>query len=133
MFQRRSALNRPVLRCRVDLPPAPILPCQVTGSALSTPALGANSTISTGIPITPIAQIMPHTPQTPPVCTLQSTRQPKQKLRLGLDAVKLEPSPENDYTDLSSNLAFTPLETPTLGGLGHKGAGLVLATALVRE
>ena len=63
---------------------------------------------------------MPHTPENPPVYTLQSSRQPKQKLSLGLDAVKLEPSPENDYTDLSSNLAFTPLETPTLGGLADR-------------
>lgn len=119
MSRRRLADNRPALQCVVDLPPVPNFLSRALDSNLTTPSLIntlplPSKSQSAAIPITPVAQIMPHTPENPPSCTQEGTRKPKQRLKLNLDTVKASRTLEDHLTRLSPSLPFTPLETPTI-------------------
>lgn len=121
MSLRRLASNRPALHCHVDLPPIPIFPLQLDDSSLNTPALLTILPLDPRLrsdekPLTPIAQIMPHTPENPPQCTHHDTRKPKHKLKLDIDTAKPQRALEKDSSAPSPDLPFTPLETPTLCG-----------------
>ena len=107
MSLRRLASNRPALQCKVDMPPAPVFPSSLhipttpglltPGKAISPLPLSlrqfslaySQTRTSSASPVTPIDQIMPKTPLSPPPLEAHISSPSKSKLRGAILAVRL--------------------------------------------
>lgn len=136
MSFRRLASNRPALQCKVDMPPAPIFPselCVTPATGLLTPSKAAISPLplslrqfsiaysktrtSSASPVTPIDQIMPTTPLSPPPLGTNISSLSKSKFQNAMPPVRLQADVHVDYT-----LDY-PNHSPVLGlGLDLYGA-----------
>ncbi|EPS94685.1 hypothetical protein FOMPIDRAFT_1019869 [Fomitopsis schrenkii] len=128
MSLRRLASNRPTLQRKVDMPPVPIFP---SASRLAvTPIISplplslcqfslaySKTRTSRASPVTPIDQIMPTTPLSPPPMPVTATSLSKFKLRNPLPSIRLRRADYTpDYPQGSSPVSPLGMPSPLFSG-----------------